>query len=215
MSTIKFIIIKIELLESTFLSSSQQLKNIASVFATSLPADSPEYQAAQQRLESVKTFEKLTRNLVDHLIPKYVLEPFTSVQHELASLKEAKDNLHKLCLDMDLIKKQMTAPVTKPIVEKMKLPQNKLADISRNLETIKPDYLNSVASVKDRFENAKKSSLLALQYYEQQFLQAVEKYVVNPAARPSNPPFTDYSDLTAILPNYLQLLASKNVDDEL
>ena len=215
-SAIKTITLKVELLEAQFLMCAQHLKSIATVFSVNLPEGSADHELAQKYLNSVMTFERTTRNLVDHLLPQYVLQPFIDVQKELAAFKETRDAVHKLALDIDLLNMQVNAPVTKQIVGKMHKIQAKLESMRQKLQEAKPDYLEKMNGFSQNFKAAQKNAILALQFYEQQYLQTVEKYIINHAAKPTNPPFTDYSDMTSILPNYLQLLSSKAIveDDE-
>lgn len=243
LTSIKFITMKIELLNSEFIASSQHLVEMSSAFYEMIDFvdqtrkknaqkegdndnnnNNKEIEekieegkvASEQQLESIKTFATLVRNLGEQVIPKYVLKNFEPIHQRLINLKETRDAVHKLCLDMDLIKKQMTGTVTKPIVGKMQKPQQKLTSMANKLATLKPEYLQSIADLSQDFHEVKKNSYTTLLFYEQQYLKAIGKYILNPKAIPSSPPFTDYSDMTSILPNYLQLLTSKKqtVDDE-
>lgn len=240
LSSIKFITMKVELLNSEFIASSQHLVEMSTAFYEMIDfveqtkiknaqkagnndnnneLDSRIEEgrnASQQQLESIKKFAKLVRNLGEQLIPKYVLQHFEPIHKNLIELKETRDAVHKICLDMDLINKQITGTVTKPIVGKMQKPQQKLASLANKLATMKPDYLNTISTLSQQFYEARKNSYTALLFYEQQYLSAIGRYILNPRAMPSSPPFTDYSDMTSILPNYLQLLTSRKqtTDDE-
>lgn len=242
LASIKFINMKVELLNSEFIASSQHLVEMSSAFYQMIDFveqtrtknaqkegennnnNNKEIEdkveegriASEQQLESIKTFATLVRNLGEQLIPKYVLQNFEPIHRKLIALKETRDAVHKLCLDMDLIKKQMTGTVTKPIVGKMQKPQQKLNSMSNKLATMKPEYLETISTLSQEFYEAKRNSYTALLFYEQQYLKAIGKYILNPKATPSSPPFTDYSDMTSILPNYLQLLTSRKqtTDDE-
>ena len=96
----------------------------------------------------------------------------------------------------------------------MQKPQQKLAQLTDQLAPQKKQYLDSITALYTRFNETKKSVYTALQFYEQQYLRAIEKYLVNHAAKPCNPPFADYSDMTAILPEYLHLRSSEDFNAE-
>ncbi|KAK8895552.1 hypothetical protein M9Y10_024021 [Tritrichomonas musculus] len=236
-ATIKTINMKVELLNSELVTSSQHLIEMSTAFSEMInfvdktrnqnketennnePSEQEEKiesdkSATEEQFSKIQIFSALARGLGERLIPRYVLQGYNPIYQRLVELKETKDNVHKICLDMDLIKKQMTGTVTKPIVGKMQKPQQKLASLSNKLATVKPDYLNQISALSQEFEETRKKSYTALIYYEQQYLAAIEKYILNPRATPSYPPFTDYSDMTSILPNYLQLLSSKKKQAE-